>query len=247
MTKVYDKSHQQSTMMMKRFLQPITVVLLTMALMTNLGCSKEDGYARDITDKEGNVYKTIRLGDQIWMAENLRALKYHDESDIPSVRVYADKEENAKEYGRLYTWDAVMRGGADKDGNVQGPCPRGWRVPTDNDWKELEEYIGVPSGELNNIAWRGTIEGGMLKETGTEFWEAPNTEASNTTLFAAKGGGHYNVGLGYTGWHLQALFWTATQAQPTSAWNRTLRSAGGEIGRYEANTDQMLSVRCIKN
>jgi len=223
------------------------MIVLSALLLIIFGCSKEDGFEKDVSDKEGNVYKTVRLGEQVWMGENLRSLKYHNETDIPDVKVYDDDEENVSLYGRLYTWEAATDGAPDKNGHIQGPCPRGWHIPTDEEWKELETYLGLPADELNNIAWRGTIEGGMLKESGTETWASPNSEATNTSLFAARGGGHFNTGLGYSGLNLQGLFWTASEAETTSAWNRVLRSSGGEIGRYEGNKEHYLSVRCIKN
>jgi len=238
-------SSKQKTMNGKNiwFMAPVVLCLMLLAG----GCEKEDGYQKEIADIDGNKYKTVRLGEQVWMAENLRTKNYADGTEIPGVRVYADDEGNAGVYGRLYTWDAALRGGADKKGNIQGPCPKGWRMPTDGDWKQLEEYIGLPADQLNNIAWRGTTEGGMLKEAGTDYWQTPNSEASNTTLFSARGGGHYNVGLGYSAVKVQAFFWTATESEATNAWNRVLQYASGEIGRYEASKGHSLCIRCIKN
>jgi uncharacterized protein (TIGR02145 family) len=97
--------------------------------------------------RDGKVYKTVKIGDQVWMAENLaykptsgNSLKYESEADYTAV------------YGYLYDWKTAMK-----------VCPKGWRLPTDDEWAELSEYLG---GEK--------IAGGKLKETGTTHWKSPN-------------------------------------------------------------------------
>ena len=86
-----------------------------------------------VTDYDGNQYATIKIGDQIWMAENLRSLHYSDGTKIEEVFTYKNDEKNASTYGRLYTWATVA--------NEHKISPKGWRLPTDDDWKKLEQLF----------------------------------------------------------------------------------------------------------
>ncbi len=110
-----------------------------------------------VTDIDLNVYQTVQIGDQIWMAENLKTTRYADGSDIPLVEGsvewdaltatgkaycwYDNSTTNRDIYGGLYTWSAAMNGAASSEANpsgVQGVCPDGWHLPSDAEWKELE-------------------------------------------------------------------------------------------------------------
>ena len=102
-----------------------------------------------VTDVDGNTYAAVRIGNQVWMAENLRTTKYADGTDIPldtvgvPSRYYPDgKAANVEKYGYFYNWEAVMNGELDTlPGGVQGICPTGWHVPSDADWQELVDYV----------------------------------------------------------------------------------------------------------
>ena len=102
-----------------------------------------------VTDVDGNTYAAVRIGNQVWMAENLRTTKYADGTDIPldtvgvPFRYYPDgKATNVEKYGYFYNWEAVMNGELDTlPGGVQGICPTGWHVPSDADWQELVDYV----------------------------------------------------------------------------------------------------------
>jgi uncharacterized protein (TIGR02145 family) len=141
-----------------------------------------------VTDIEGNTYKTIQIGSQIWMAENLRTTKYNNGSDIPLVSgsewctmethgycwYNNDLKIFGKVYGALYNWNTV------NSGNL---CPYGWHVPTDAEWTTLSDYLG---GEKS--------AGGLLKESGTKHWKSPNSGATNKYRFSAlPGGGRWVV------------------------------------------------------
>ncbi|HER09350.1 MAG TPA: hypothetical protein ENO20_10630 [Bacteroides sp.] len=177
----------------------------------------------DIRDKED--YSWIRIGDQIWMAENLN----HRTSE--GSMVYGDQP---PQFGRLYNWEAA------KDA-----CPDGWHLPTDQEWMELEMHLGMSKSEHAAEGYRGKNVGGQLKETGTSHWDRPNKGATNTTGFRALPGGYgssntiSNVGsMGY--------FWTSTEKDLTAAWYRRLFDYSGEIERdYRKKTD-MFSVRCVR-
>ncbi len=162
----------------------------------------------EISDFDGNSYSTVRIGEQIWMAENLKTTHYSngtplvDGTGVTEISgdfttrywfVYGNNSGNKSTYGLLYTWAAVMNGASGTDANpsgVQGVCPAGWHVPSDEEWKQMEIYLGMSASEANNENWRGTDEGGKLKETGTVHWTSPNTGATNASGFTALGGGH---------------------------------------------------------
>jgi uncharacterized protein (TIGR02145 family) len=230
--------------MKKTSLLLFTTGLMALALVW--GCA-EDGHMGNLKDKDGNIYRTVVIGEQVWMAENLRTTKYSDGSSIDGVMAYDASEEHAKTYGRLYTWAAATNGSTDKKGRLQGPCPRGWHMPTDEEWKVLEKHIGLPSDQLDNISWRGTTEGGMLKESGTEHWQAPNAEATDALGFTALPAGSFFPGIGYKFLGVEAYFWAATSSSDIEAWSRILSTGHGYIGRYASGKQYAFCIRCLKN
>lgn len=156
-----------------------------------------------VTDKEGNVYATIVIGTQTWMAENLRSTKYPDGSSIgqDGFYYYNNDISNKSSYGCLYIWDVAMRGEAASNSvpsGRQGVCPQGWHIPSDEEWKILEKHIGLPQAELNNTGLRGSNQGGKLKSTNNQMWISPNTDASNQYGFNAVGAGFYFSGSFYS-------------------------------------------------
>ena len=142
----------------------------------------------NITDVEGNSYKTVTIGTQTWMAENIKVSKYSDGTTIPNITdntqwqndtsgawsYYNNDAANNTKYGKLYNWYAVSK---TSNGN-KNVCPTGWHVPTDAEWTVLIDYLG---GE--------TVAGSKMKEVGTTSWNIPNTDATNTSLFSALPGG----------------------------------------------------------
>jgi uncharacterized protein (TIGR02145 family) len=146
-----------------------------------------------LTDADGNVYQTVTIGAQVWMAENLRTTKYNDGTPIPNVTLAADwnalttgaysdynnDPANATDYGRIYNWYAI---------NTGKLAPAGWHVPTTAEWATLVTTLG---GE-------GTA-GGPAKETGNAHWNAPNTGATNTSGFTGRGSGYRHPAVGAPG------------------------------------------------
>jgi uncharacterized protein (TIGR02145 family) len=140
-------------------------------------------------------------------------------------------------YGGLYNWHAVHTGKL---------CPTGWHIPSDEEWKTLEMYLGVEENELNNTLYRGTNEGGKLKELGMKHWTSPNTGTTNELYFTALPGGvRYDNGefssLGICGY-----FWTSSEEYNFS-WYRGLEFNKTSIYRIYSYKAYGLSVRCIKD
>jgi len=131
-----------------------------------------------VTDYDGNVYETIDIGTQTWIKQNLRSLHYADGSPIDEAYAYDDNEAYVSDYGRLYTWNAVMGLSKSTSGKAQGVCPDGWHVPSKVEAETLEDFLG---GHM--------LAGGKMKETGYTYWEEPNTGATNESGFSARGAG----------------------------------------------------------
>jgi uncharacterized protein (TIGR02145 family) len=212
--------------------------------------------AQTITDIEGNIYNTVTIDNQEWMKENLRVAHYRNGDSIFSTIpanlditnqiepkyqwAFDGIESNVIGYGRFYTWYALMDG--------RGVCPIGWTVPTNDDWKQLEMFLGMTQAQVDSSDnWRGTTEGGKLKETGLTYWYTPNLGATNETGFTAYGSGlKYRHGDFDDKLHF-AYLWTSSQLDGNIAWCHTLGFMYSKIGLFFMNKDFGLSVRCIKN
>ena len=194
-----------------------------------------------ITDIDGNTYKTVTIGTQTWMAENLKVTKYNDGIAIPNVTDntawrelttgalcdYDNTPSNSETYGKLYNWHAV---------NTGKLCPTGWHVPSDAEWTELTDYLGGSS-----------VAGGKLKETGTTHWASPNTGATNETGFTALPGGGRN----YYGSFLlvgdSGLWWSATGGSTDYAWSRCVGYVYSNVGWNYDVKELGFSVRCLRD
>jgi uncharacterized protein (TIGR02145 family) len=200
----------------------------------------------NITDVEGNSYKTVTIGTQTWMAENLKTSKYSDGTTIPNITdntqwqnnttgawaYYNNDAANNAKYGKLYNWYAVSKS---TNGN-KNVCPTGWHVPTDAEWTVLTDYLGGAS-----------VAGGKLKEVGTTNWNSPNTSATNTSLFTGLPGG-YRLYLGYyytIG--TDGYWWSSTEANTGAAWLRALNYDYGHASSFSSNKGYGFSVRCLRD
>jgi uncharacterized protein (TIGR02145 family) len=217
-----------------------------------------------ISDYDGNFYSTVQIGSQIWMGENLKTTHYSngtpliDGTGVTEISgdyttkywfVFGDNPDNKNTYGLLYTWAAIMNGASGTDANpsgVQGVCPAGWHVPSDEEWKQMEIYLGMGASEADNQEWRGTDEGGKLKEAGTAHWNSPNTGATNASGFTALGGGHRTNANSYTNMNTGVCFWTTTSVD-SQAWTRLLLHDNAAVYRNEYLKNFGLAVRCLKD
>jgi uncharacterized protein (TIGR02145 family) len=205
-----------------------------------------------VTDIDGNLYYTVKIGDQQWMLENLRVTHYRNGDPIPNVtdsstweslttgaRCNYDNDEGlAATYGRLYNWYAV-----DDSRNI---APEGWHVPTDDEWKQLEMHLGMNQAEADGVAYRGTDEGGKLKEAGTVHWAIPNEGATNESGFTALPGGVRLIGR-FQGAGFAALFWCSTDDSGDFAYLRTLEFLNSTVFRGGSSKRSGLSIRCVRD
>ncbi|WP_375749152.1 fibrobacter succinogenes major paralogous domain-containing protein [Vibrio sp. HN007] len=198
-----------------------------------------------VQDLEGNTYRTVKIGEQVWLAENLRATKFQDGSKINTGFIPEDDQENLLKYGRLYDWHDVA--------DERNICPPGWRVATDEDWKTLERTIGMPEEELDKKGWRGGDDdlGFQLKETQSNgLFKKFDQSLANKYRFAAR-----PAGVKWNGFYITQRayteFWTGTSESNKEAIIRTLayswwNAHKGEIRRATSSKDYMFSVRCVK-
>jgi uncharacterized protein (TIGR02145 family) len=199
-----------------------------------------------ITDIDGKSYKTIPIGIQVWMAENLRTTKFNDGSAIQSVTddahwsnlltpAYSWYDNNdtlyANIYGAYYNWFAVSTGNL---------CPAGWHIPSDSEWQQLVDYLGGSD-----------IAGSKIKETGTNDWVLPNTDATNESGFTALPAGQRGSIDGiFNGQGIYGGWWSTTEldVSPLSAaWCRWVHGDTTVVARNEIFKKDGFSVRCIKD
>lgn len=205
-----------------------------------------------VTDIDGNVYKTIKIGNQWWMAENLKVTHYRNGDPIPKVTsssewcnlwtdaycVFDNNESHSDAYGYLYKWYAV--------GDSRDIAPEGWHVPTDEEWTQLEMYLGMSRSEADDIDWRGTDGGGKMKEAGTTHWNSSNTGATNESGLSVLPGGYRNGNNGnFYGMGQFAHFWSSTEYYSILAWIRSLSYDNAGVARPNANKRDGFSVRCV--
>jgi uncharacterized protein (TIGR02145 family) len=236
-------------------------VMLFMATPFLTGCGDKDEpdhlvETGTVADIQGNIYKTIRIGNQWWMAEDLRSTFFANGEVIPNMLdkddwaattqpAYCIYNNNAPgDAGLLYNFHVIMSGNE--------IAPFGWRIPTDEDWKALEEYIGMPVAELDDINWRGSGVGDKLKaETREDIpgWAgAEGVWGTDDFGFSAYGGscrvfsGEWGFPVtGHTG------FWWCSTPSDDYGWFRYLDYQQSGIFRYVAHPNYGFSIRCVKN
>lgn len=196
-----------------------------------------------VTDIDGNVYKTVKIGTQEWMAENLTVERYRNgdriltideknktsQFDIGAWCYYDNNAENGKTYGKLYDWDAVN--------DSRGLAPEGWHIPSDAEWAELINFLG---GE--NAA------GGKLKAA--SLWQKPNSGANDEYGFCALPGGFLSYRLDFFSLGESCSFWSSTKANDKldiRAWCRQLFYNKTSIERSDLYKSECQSVRCVKD
>jgi uncharacterized protein (TIGR02145 family) len=189
--------------------------------------------------------KEVKIGNQIWSAENLNTDRFANGDVIFEMKTYSDWVSSGKNqspawcyynndstlgavYGKLYNWYAVA--------DPRGLCPSGYYVPSDAEWNTLVNYLGGRS-----------IAGGKMKETGLKHWATPNTGATNSSGFTGLPSGYRSD---YGSSHVMGnygFWWSATQYSPIDAYYRSLDYYPINVFRHYMNKTYYYSVRCIKD
>jgi uncharacterized protein (TIGR02145 family) len=220
-----------------------TFALLGVTLMLFSSCEKDNKvviYGDGVTDIDGNEYASVIIGDQEWMAENLKTTKYNNGTPIPNVTInfdwfnqtsdayawYDNNEASYKNaYGALYNWYAV---------NTGNLCPTGWHVSSYAEWTVLTDYVGGAS-----------IAGNKLKST--SGWSFGGNGTDDFGFSALPGGNRasdygffYGVG-GFGGW------WSSTESNASCAWYRSMSYGGEYVHCSNYYKKYGFSVRCVKD
>ena len=192
-----------------------------------------------IDSRDGNEYNWVQIGDQIWMAENLKYLPSvvgsgTGSETTPYYYVYgyngtnvaaAKATDNYATYGVLYNWTAACNS-----------CPAGWHLPSDAEWTELTDYLGGTS-----------VAGGKLKETGTTHWASPNTGATNETGFTALPGGSRDLDGSFNSIGYDGYWWSSTELSARDANYRSLNGNYGGLNNGSYRKKIGFSVRCVRD
>ena len=207
--------------------------------------------APTVTDVDGNVYQTVKIGNQCWMRENMRTTHYADGTPITGDFYIPT---GPQEYGYLYKWSTVMNGmpsSALNPSGVTGICPTGWHVPSDAEWTQLTDYVSgqpeyVCGDNQQNIA-RALASQTNWNTGTTACGPGYDMSLNNATGFTALPAGDYYPG-GIHDIGANAYFWTATEYSSSSAWIRWLGSHTSTVPREDYNKGSNgLSIRCVRN
>lgn len=203
----------------------------------------------DMRDKR--VYRTVKIGEQDWMAENLKFKTKSGSTVYPRDPIHEDV------YGRLYSWEAALVA-----------CQEGWHLPSDDDWKELEGYLGMGYFLQNGRGWRKAAGETSLKVTREDSLKAAGEgsleaagegslksavgwisgkSSEDKTGFAALPGGYCDLDLVFYNEGYFSYFWTATETGASDAWYRVLTYDIHDIGKFSFSKKYRFSVRCIKD
>jgi uncharacterized protein (TIGR02145 family) len=243
-------------------------VLISTIILINLGCTKEKTIPVVIfnpnltygilTDQDGNTYQTIQIGNQKWMAENLRTARYRNGDEIGTTTTaklditseampryqwaYGGVESNATFYGRLYTWYTVT--------DNRNVCPTGWHLPTDAEWTVLTSYL------INNgfgFEGSGTDIGKAMAArsgwtTDPTAGNIGNNQAGNDSsgFTALPGGYRFSTGE-FSSAGYNSYWWSATESIAPNVLSRNVRYSFSEMSTYSAAKSFGFSVRCLQD
>lgn len=206
------------------------------------GCQKDNSSPDPVTDVGGNKYKTVKIGSQIWMSENLKTIKYNDGTDIPLVADamawsklktpgycwYTNDPASFKDtYGAIYNGYTVLTGKL---------CPEGWHIPQKNEWLLLREFLGDSAKS-----------GGKVKEAGTTHWLVPNKGADNSSGFTALPAGFRYFEGTFSSILSFTCIWSDTEIEENELWYMGLYFADAAFIIDRRNKKHGFSVRCIKD
>jgi len=232
-----------NNLIMNRKLLPVFIVFL-ISIFNNCEEDNDNPSNLTATDYDGNVYKTVQIGNQIWMAENLKTIKYNDGTAIPLITddeiwnslntpgyCWYDNDQTTykNKYGALYNWYTV---------DTKKLCPAGWHIPSNDEWITLIIFAGGDK-----------IAGGKLKEAGIIHWNSPNFGADNETGFTALPGGTRNDGGIFTSIGYAGFWWSSNEfdTNDLGAWGYDMDFGTSWVYEYGNGKYRGRSVRCIKD
>lgn len=209
-------------------------------------------FVTNVSDIDGNIYRTVIIGTQAWLTKNLKVTHYGNGDEIPYTGGsiywlgnntglycnYNDDPDNGDVYGRLYNWYSVN--------DNRKLCPAGWHVPADSEWETLGTFLGGPASSDGIL----TLAGGKMKEAGLTHWTGMNVGADNSSGFTAlPGGRRSDDGMPPFGnLNTDAFWWSSTEIDALTAFSRCIYGTSEYLIRENYNRkSQGFSVRCIKD
>ncbi len=194
-----------------------------------------------IDDRDGQIYSTVLIDDQCWMAENLN---YGDQIDgmynqtnnnIIEKYCYNDLESNCDSLGGLYQWNELMEYTTEE--GTQGICPDGWHVPSDMEWFQMANYLDPTVTNPALQSWQGTDIGTQLIQGGSSGFEV-----------LLSGHKIYNTGT-FTYLNVKGFFWTSTYNpyNPPHSWYRAIEDNNPQIYKNGCDHEFGYAVRCLKD
>jgi len=218
-------------------------------LIFTTGGSMEVADGKLADKRDGNLYNTVTLWTQTWMAQNLMYLPAvnppsSESNTEPYYYVYGYNSSSVSEakvttnflnYGVLYNWHAAM-----------AACPDGWHLPSDDEWKQLEMNLGMTEIIADETGQRGTNEGNLLKESGLTHWHSPS-EGADSYFFTALPGGLRDGNSNTFNFISYLGYWWCSTENNTDVWYRNLAYNGGYVNRSTYYKEYGLSVRCVKD
>jgi uncharacterized protein (TIGR02145 family) len=239
---------------MKNIFNSIFLVLMSIFFFS--ACNKNENEKTietgTVTDKDGNTYATVKIGDNWWMAENLRVTVYRDSSVINKIestdsdsswasqQIGACTYTNDTLYGLLYNYSAVT--------DSRGIAPDGWHIATDEEWMQLEMEIGMSEDQVNLLGWRGTNEAEKLAPLYSRGWpEGSELFGTDAYKFNALPGGCRLFNGILNTQNNTAFWWTMSSENSEEAWYRYMDYNQDRIFRQHTYKGYGMSIRCVKD
>ncbi|HNX65726.1 MAG TPA: fibrobacter succinogenes major paralogous domain-containing protein [Bacteroidales bacterium] len=215
------------------------LALISCLVVLMISCKKNDD-SESVTDADGNKYKTVVIGNQTWMAENLRTTTFQDGTAINLVTDntawsysgaaycwYGNDQTTYEDFGILYNYFAVA--------GSKNLCPDGWHIPSSDEWTTLIDFAGG-----------STVAGSKLKESGTGHWFTPNS-SENKYHFSATGGGMRDQFGLYDNLGENCFYWTSTAYSIDKGWYTILYYNNSSVLKNYWSKNAGFSVRCVKD
>ncbi|MBN1181919.1 MAG: fibrobacter succinogenes major paralogous domain-containing protein, partial [Bacteroidales bacterium] len=203
-----------------------------------------------VADIEGNLYSTVTIGAQVWMAENLRSTKFNDNTPITNITDdtewlnlsgaaycwYDNNIEYKSTFGALYSWYTV---------EGEKICPAGWHVPTDLEFGTLEIFLGLDPDSVNVWGWRGTDQGKQMKST--TGWDDGGNGNNSSGFTGLPGGFRYAVQGAFYSLGTLTYWWSSSELDTNEGWYRKLDSSNNDVYRASTSKKGGKYIRCVKD
>lgn len=254
------------------WLKLLGVSIISCAFFLLIACEKEKVETKPETgtvkDLDGNVYQTVKIGTQWWMAENLNVKRYRNGDSISYMGDAYEKTLDSAKWVNSVS-GAYCKGRIDYLYNgytvldQRNIAPEGWHIPTDEDWKELEKHIGMSQSEIDKMNWRGTNEANKIRLYSTAYWaNSPDPYeiwGTNESGFTALPNGCVvvsartvldglpKVSARYSSSSDEMGFWWSSSIEGNQLWYRYLDKNKGGVFRYFGPMNYGFSIRCVKD